>query len=85
VFKEGAVESSPETLQRFLLIALRELQKNEDAWPFLLPVTAEEVKVSSSLCSRENVKGRTQRQGPGGGTLLLLCNSFKGAMSFVEY
>ncbi|GAX80984.1 hypothetical protein CEUSTIGMA_g8419.t1 [Chlamydomonas eustigma] len=43
VFKEGAVDSSPEALQRLLLLALQELQKNEDAWPFLLPVTAEEV------------------------------------------
>ena len=44
VFKEGTAELNSETLQRFLLQMLKEIQKNEDAWPFLLPVTKEEVR-----------------------------------------
>ena len=49
VFKDSTVQLNPDSLQRFMVAALKEMQKNEDAWPFLAPVNAEEVSLAAKL------------------------------------
>ncbi len=44
MFKEGTVESSPESLKRFMALVLKEMFRNEDSWPFREPVRAEDVR-----------------------------------------
>ena len=48
MFKDSTVQLNPDSLQRFMVAALKEMQKNEDAWPFLAPVNAEEVSLATT-------------------------------------
>ncbi|KAL6760054.1 chromatin remodeling complex WSTF-ISWI, large subunit [Haematococcus lacustris] len=43
LLKEGSAEVSPSSLHRWMTLALQEVQGHGDAWPFLQPVTREEV------------------------------------------
>jgi len=67
VFKDGTVEATPESLQRFLALALKEMQRNDDAWPFREPVSKDEVpdyyQVIKDPMDLSTMEARLRRQG----------------------